>query len=246
MSILAFALVWSLLLYYIIYRASLILTNPQQSGLVQVLLEFVGLQRMTAWPVPEMAVYWYLGLLIMPFFCLTLTADQTASDRARGTLRFILLRATRWQLFFGRFLGQMWVQALLILATTASVLVITAMRSSADLAGWTQEGIAVVVNLFIVLLPYTALMAVVSVMARSARQATTYAVILWIVFWFLARYLLAKFPDMTALEWILPGAQLKAQMRSVGWDAFALAPIPLLQMAVLLLVGWLLVRRIDL
>ena len=39
----------------------------------------------------------------------------------------------------------------------------------------------VLVNLMLVLLPYIALMAWVSSMARSARQATTYAVIIWIV-----------------------------------------------------------------
>lgn len=242
----AFALVWALLLYYVVFKASRMLATDGGSGLIAGLLDYMGLDRIASWAVPELAVYWFLGLMLLPFFCITLTADQTASDRARGTLRFLLLRSTRWQIYFGRFLGQMFVQALFVIFTALTTLGVSLYRDGSSLPQWLETAPAVMVNLLIVLLPYTALMALVSIMAKSARQATLYAIILWIVFWFLIRYLLAKFPDLDLLQWVMPGSQITSLLKTTGWDALALAPIPLAQTVVLLIIGALIVRRIDL
>ena len=246
LAILACALVWGLLLYYAVYRAARLLAADQQTGLLSLLLSEIGWQDLARWSVPELAIYWFFGLSLLPFFCIVLTADQTASDRARGTLRYLHLRATRWQIYFGRFFGQMLVQLLFILVTLLSTLGVVMWRDPSLLQSWLELSPAIVVNLLIVVLPYTALMAMVSILAKSARQATTFAVILWIIAMLLIGYLGRQFPELSMLSQVLPGSQISQLMRVIGWDALALAWLPLLQTLVLLAVGAVVVRRIDL
>lgn len=245
-SMVAFALVWLVLLYYVIFRASRVLAQDGGSGLVSAVLEWLGMDRLTSWAVPELAVYWFFGLMLLPLFCISLTADQTASDRSRGTLRYLVLRSTRWQLFFGRYIGQLLVLLLFIIASILTTLPVVLYRDAAALPDWLALTPSILVNLMIVLLPYVALMALVSVLAKSARQATLYAIILWIVVWFVSRFLMQQLPGLDFLNWVMPSSQLPVLLRTVGWDALQFAPIPVLQAVVLLFAGWMLMQRRDL
>lgn len=245
-SLIAFVLVWAMLLYYVIFRASRLLAQDGGSGFVGALLQYLGMDQLTDWRVPELAVYWLLGLMLLPFFCITLTADQTASDRSRGTMRLLTLRATRLQIFFGRYLGQILLLLVFVGLSLLSTLPVTIYRDAGAVDDWLALALPVLLNLLIVLLPYVALMAVVSVLAKSARQATIYAIIIWIIAWFLLRYLLAYFPAATFLEWVMPGSQIKYLLRSVGWQAIQFVQIPLIQTVVLLVIGYLAMLRRDL
>ena len=245
-SLIAFVLVWAMLLYYVIFRASRLLAQDGGSGFAGALLQYLGMDQLTDWRVPELAVYWLLGLMLLPFFCITLTADQTASDRSRGTMRLLTLRATRLQIFFGRYLGQILLLLGFVGLSLLSTLPVTIYRDAGAVDDWLALALPVLLNLLIVLLPYVALMAVVSVLAKSARQATIYAIIIWIIAWFLLRYLLAYFPAATFLEWVMPGSQIKYLLRSVGWQAIQFVQIPLIQTVVLLIIGYLAMLRRDL
>ena len=205
-----------------------------------------GVQSLLAWPVPEITVFWVMALYLFPLFSIILTADQTASDRSRGTLRLINLRATRDEIFFGRFIGQMIIQSLLIIATIATVIALAIWRDSNLFTSSLALSALVSTNLFVVLLPYTALMALVSVIAKSARQATVYATILWIVFFIFITWLSPQFPHLTFLDWILPGSQLSSLLQKEGWDTLSLAHIPVIQASILLLAGRWLMQRSDL
>lgn len=242
-SIVAFALVWAVLLYYVIFRASRLMAQDGGSGVVSAGLDFFGMERLNSWSVPELAVYWFFGLTLLPFFCVVLTADQTASDRSRGTLRFLSLRSTRWQIFFGRYIGQLLLLALFIVTSVLTTLPVALYRDSGSMAEWLALAPAVMVNLLIVLLPYAALMAIASILAKSAFVAILYAIILWIVVWFISGYLHNNVPQLEALEHVLPGSQMLEQLKVVGWDAIQFAYLPLVQAAVLLAIGWLIMRR---
>ena len=104
----------------------------------------------------------------------------------------------------------------------------------------------VFVNLLLVLMPYIALMALLSVIARSARQATLYAIVAWIVISIAIGVIQNRYGPLPMLDWVLPGSQIGNLLRLDGWDTLSLAPIPLLHTAVLLFAGWLAMRRIDL
>jgi len=173
-------------------------------------------------------------------------ADQIASDKARGTMRFLVLRTSRTRIFFGRFLGQFTIQIFIILVTLVTVLGLIAYKAPNGASIAVSEAPIVVVNLTLVLLPYVALMALVSVLASTARQATMYAIIGWIVLWLLLGYIQGRIGPFGILDWVLPGSQLSSLVRTGGWDTLNFAPIPLLHTVVLLALGWIAIKRCDL
>ena len=241
-----FTLIWLLVLRYPIFEAVRYIGNDGFAGFLAAVVGPTSFDHLLAWPVAELAVYWVIALYLMPLFCLVLTADQTASDRSRGTLRLLVLRATRDAVFFGRFGGQLAIQLILIALTLAMTIVLVWLRQPLLIAeSWSLLAI-IAVNLVLVLAPYTALMATVSVIAKSARQATTYAVILWIVALTAIGWVRGHWPDLAVLDWLLPGSQIQTLLTLSGWQTLSLAPIPLLQTAVLLAIGRTLMQKSSL
>lgn len=245
LSIAAFVLVWTLILVTIIAPAASVVTS-ELSGLAAIALEAVGLQNLSRWASVEMALYWVIALYLLPLFSIAISADQIASDKTRGTLRFLALRTTRSQIFFGRFFGQFSIQILLVAVTLFSVLLLVGYYSTEKLNGALQSMPVVFVNLLLVLMPYVALMALLSVMARSARQATLFAIVAWTVISIAISVIQSRYGPLPILDWVLPGSQIGNLLRLDGWDTLSLAPVPLLHTAILLFAGWLAMRRIDL
>jgi len=161
-------------------------------------------------------------------------------------MRFLVLRASRTQIFLGRFIGQYFIQLFIILVTFLSVLALVAFNAPENVSVALADAPVVLVNLALVLMPYVALMALVSVLASSARQATLFAIVGWIVLWFLLGYIQSKFGPFPILDWVLPGSQLGSLVKLGGWDTLNLAPIPLLHTLVLLAFGWFAMHRCDL
>jgi len=245
-SLLGFLLIWIAVLNYGILPAAAFFTGANESGLSEILLPRLGLEAWQQWPAPELAVYWVISLYLLPFFALITSADQTASDRSRGTLRFLILRCSRLEIFFGRFLGQCVILALVVLATLASVLIVILIYSPHLLSASMARAPIIVVNLLLLVMPYIALMAWVSVMARSARQATLYAVIAWLTVSLLVGYLQAEFGPIALLDWALPGSQVSQLLRMHDWQTLKLAPVPIVHTLVLLCIGAYMMRQRDL
>ncbi|MGB1310314.1 MAG: ABC transporter permease subunit [Leucothrix sp.] len=245
LSLLAFSLVWFLVLRYAIYGAAQFFMADAPGGLLVSFFNSTIINNLMSWQVPELAVFWLISLYLLPIFCILLTADQTASDRARGTLRLLHLRASRDGIFIGRFLGQMLVLAMLILLALLTTVILVWVRDSAVLVPALHLSIILFINLLLVLLPYTALMAWVSSMARSARQATLYAIIVWIVCSLVTGWLSSRFPGLWGLDKVLPGAQVSGLLQLSGWNTLSLAYLPIIQTAILLMLGRLMMQRSD-
>jgi len=246
LSIVGFLLLWALVLRYAILPAGRLLELPDSGGLVALLLDRFGLQAIAEWPAPQLAVYWIVALKLLPLFAVVTAADQMASDRSRGTLRYLIMRVTRNTLFFGRFIGHALIQFGIVILTVASVLAFIAWSTPDRLAASVAEVPALSFNLWLVLLPYVALMAWVSVLARSPRQATLLAIIIWIAVSFLVAWVQSRFGPLLWLDWILPGSQVSALMRLSGGINIELALIPVIHTIVLLAVGALTLSRQDL
>lgn len=245
LSLTAFALVWFLVLRYAIYGAAQFFMADAPGGLIVSFFNSSVINNLMSWQIPELAVFWVISLYLLPIFCIALTADQTASDRARGTLRLLHLRSTRDDIFFGRFIGQMLILLMLILLALITTVILVILRDDALLIPALRLSVILLVNLMLVLLPYTALMAWVSSMARSARQATLYAVIIWIVCSLVSGWLSSRFPGLWGLDKILPGAQVSSLLQLSGWNTLSLSYIPLIQTIVLLLLGRWMMQRSD-
>ena len=245
LSLLAFALVWFLILRYAIYGAAQFFMVDAPGGLIVSFFNSTIINNLMSWQVPELAVFWAINLYFLPIFCIALTADQTASDRARGTLRLIHLRATRDGIFFGRFIGQILILFMLILLALLTTVALVLLRDATLILPALQLSLILTVNLILVLLPYTALMAWVSSMARSARQATLYAIIIWIVFSLFTGWLSSRYPGLWGLDKVLPGAQIPSLLQLSGWNTLSLSYIPIIQTIVLLGLGRLMMQRSD-
>ena len=245
-SLLGFLLLWIAVLKYGILPAAAFFAGANESGLAEILLPRLGLEAWQQWPAPELAVYWVVSLYLLPFLALITSADQTASDRTRGTLRFLVLRCNRLEIFFGRFVGQCIIISLVVLATFVSVLIIVMVYSPEYLNAAMAKSPVVIVNLLLLVMPYIALMAWVSVMARSARQATLYAIIIWLTVSLLVGYLQSRYGPITVLDWALPGSQVSQLVKLNDWQTLTLAPVPIVHTVVLLVVGAFMMRHRDL
>ncbi len=246
LAIIALGLIWAVFLNYVIRPAAQYLSSPDLGIFLEAILGRIGSSALSNWQSTEMALYWVFALYLLPFFTMISAADQIASDKTRGTMRFLVLRASRTQIFLGRFIGQYCIQLLIILFTLLSVLALIAFNAPENISTALAEAPVVCANLALVLLPYVALMALVSVLSSSARQATLFAIVGWIVLWFLLGYVQGRFGPFPILDWVLPGSQLGSLVRLSGWDTLNLAPIPLLHTVVLLALGWFAMRRCDL
>jgi preprotein translocase subunit SecG len=89
-------------------------------------------------------------------------------------------------------------------------------------------------------------MAVVSILARSARQATLYAMIIWVALSLLFSFLRNHFREAQLLDWALPGSQVSSLRWLTGWETLALAPVPIVHTVLFLAIGAVLMQRRDL
>lgn len=246
LSIVGFVFIWAAVLIYFIVPAAEFYRNASDSGILEVLFPDFQVFYSNLWPTPELTIFWIVSLYLLPLLAIVTAADQTASDRTRGTLRYLVLRCSRLEIFFGRYVGQLVVLLSVTLVTLGSVLAIVAVNSSTSFAEAVARAPIIVVNMMLVLAPYIALMALVSVLARTARQATLFAMIIWLAVSIIVSYVQSAFPQLSWLDWVLPGSQV-GQLRSLSdWQMLAFAPIPLVHTAVLLGAGAFFMWRRDL
>jgi len=233
-------------LLYVISPTADMMASDDVRVVLKVLMGFFGLGQLANWSSPVVSSYWVLSLYLLPFFCVVIAADQIASDKFRGTLRYITLRTSRTTVFIGRFLGQAFIQFLLVAATLTSVAVLVAIRTPDQLGSMLGSTPIVLLNVFIVLLPYIALMSLVSVLAKSTIQAILFAVITWILVLLAVLIINSNFGPFGFLDYLLPGAQVSKLATTAGWDTLPLTALPILQTVVLLGMGWWAMQRCDL
>ena len=198
------------------------------------------------WPVPELTSYWRVALYLFPGLCLMITANQTCSDRSRGTLRFLVLRADRDSIFFGRFIFQMLIQMMLIVATAATALIAAVMQDGALMGVGLGSAAIIVTNLFIVLIPITAMMSLLSLTVNSTRQVMVLAMLIWVLASAVIQGVSYYFPFFEVFDLIIPGRQLSELSGLPQAETLSLAYVPLLQGLALLFAGRLLMQRTSL
>ncbi|QYK03650.1 ABC transporter permease subunit [Shewanella zhangzhouensis] len=242
-ALVAYCLVWGLILYYPIRSAAKYIADPHMRQTLSEMLGVVSPKYLLSWDVPELSLFWVISLYWFPLFAILSSADQFASDKSRKTFRFLVQRTGREALFFGRVVGQLLLQSAYIITAGLATLVLTLFREP-DLAGAAiADGIVVLLNLLIVIMPYIALMALLSLYANSARQATLFAVLVWCVLAIVSALAAYYVPSLPSLDWLLPGSQIEMIVDNTPMGALLHAPLPLVQTAVLLFIGLVYMKR---
>lgn len=239
----AFAIIWGLILAYPIALAAAQLQQAEVVLMLNQLLGFAGLQQVLRWPLPELVVFWWIGLVFFPFQVLMSAADQTCSDLQRGTLRFIVLRCSRSAIFFGRFFGQVLLQWGLISVALVATLAMAWYRQGAPSWSVVQAMGLILLNLCILILPLVAMLAVASMLAKSARLALCWSLVVWGGTAGLLQWAGASWPLLWSVQAWLPLAQLPELFAASGDATLPHLWLPLIQTLVLLAFGWWMIQR---
>ncbi|MEW6996183.1 ABC transporter permease subunit [Colwelliaceae bacterium BS250] len=245
LSLAVFSTIWFGILYYLVASAVDIMYNSEFKSLAQSLFGGFGLSELFNWPVAELAVFWLVALYSFPFFALIISSDQTCADRDRGTLRFISLRATRLEIIFGRFLGQVIIIAILIALTLLATLIMAGFR---DLSLLTN-GVAIASNLFfeliIIVLPFIALMTFFNSFTKSSRAALGLCTLFFGVLPLIISLIAYQLPALAALQYIFPGYQISNVVNAAD-IGITDRLLPIAQMIAYLSVAQLVMKRSSL
>ncbi len=242
--VVTFGVVWYFILLYPLRFAADLLLQEKDLKHDFGFFDVIGFVSLKQWQIPEFSVFWQFALLIFPMLSITVAADQTCSDRDRGTLRFIVMRSSRDGLFFGRFAGAIAMQALLICATAISILLLVLYRDVTLFSSALLALFIITINVILAVLPFTAMMAVLSITVKSPRQATLWAILIWTFFAGIISGLAYYLPALDFFKLLIPGNQLSDLAQLSEWQTLQLAYIPLLQSLVLLALGrWMMARQ---
>lgn len=244
LTMLSCALLWFVLLRYLVVPVSVWMQEPATVLGAEWLAAWVDVRHLLHWPAAELSIFWVLALLLVPPSAVLFTAGQICRDRSRGTLRFYSLRSHRVSILLGRFLGQ-----LALLGT----LVLFALLATLTLIGWQQGGISSAVFsaacyswllVMVTLLPFVALMSLMSVLTASSRGAASLAIAFLALLPLLVGTLAPYWSESGYLLALLPGAHIQSLISTRPWQPGAVVWLPLLQcLAYLSLSAWYFQRR---
>jgi len=227
----AFALVWLLILRYPIGQAVSIISAPNFEQMARDISGSIGLSKLLDWPEAEFAMYW-----LFPLFAIFISSDQTVGDRERGTLRFLSLRSTRFEILFGRFLGQLGVLACLLAITLVATLGVLGYREPSLLMGGLSRAVSIFIIMVVVLSPFVALMSLINTFARSSRLAIVLAILYFAGGGIIVGILAWQVPALNALDYLFPGVNSEL-LAGQNLPLLSALGVPLIQSAVFIAIA---------
>jgi len=241
----SFSLIWFLIFYYIIGSASDFISTETFKSIAKQAFGQLNLSALLEWDLPELTIYWIVSAYILPFFALMFTCDQTCSDRERGTLRFILLRTSRTELLYGRFLGQLLIISILILVTLIASLLFASFNQQDVSLSSMGLSIIILLKLIAISLPFIASMALINVFVSSAKMSLIAYSLIYIGLGIVISLLNNFVFDVSFLFYVFPGGQIE---NIIGFqsNSFTSFGIPLLQTLGYLLVAQFVFKRASL
>jgi len=241
----AFCAVWFILLYYLISSATEIVFSDAFKIAASTLFGALGLSALLEWPVAEFSIYWLVAVYSFPIFTLLVTSDQMCSDTARGTLRFITLRATRSEILIGRFLGQFLILVSLIFLTLVACVALAVARDITLFIPAIKQAFVLFVELAIIILPFIALMSFFNSILSSAKMSIVICILFYTIGALLVGFIQFQLKSGHFIDFIFPGTQISKVVSLQGLD-FTHYLVPIVQSVVLLFVADKLLNRASL
>jgi ABC-type transport system involved in multi-copper enzyme maturation permease subunit len=244
-AIAAFATAWFFILYYAISTANDLVSSDTFVTIAYQIISGSAMRELLSWPVPELSVFWVMAVYSFPVFALIAASDQTCADRCRGTLRFISLRATRAEILFGRFLGQVLILAVLIACTLIATLLMASYRDASLFFVGLIKSLDLFKSILLAVMPFIALMAFFNSFIRSARLAIIVSFLFFGLIPTVIAFIEYKLGLTTYLTYLIPGVQLSDVInhKNILVNGYV---IPLVQVCGYLLVGNIIMKRSSL
>jgi ABC-type transport system involved in multi-copper enzyme maturation permease subunit len=233
-----FIIIWVLLLFYPIRYSAEAMHDPDTSSLMLSALSMIGLEPLKDWLLAEFAIYWIVALFLFPASSLLMATDQMITERNRGGLRFLTLRCSRWQIFFGRFSGHLLIQASLIVITLVLTYLLLVLNDTQYWLDGLQIMPLLLLNLVLFVCPFIALMSLLSVVMNSVRMASLMAVSLLLFGGLIVNYGASYLPFLALLNYWIPGSQMMEMAKSTPDIALLTLWNPLMQTSGFLLLGY--------
>ncbi|MFC3032862.1 ABC transporter permease subunit [Pseudoalteromonas fenneropenaei] len=227
-ALITYSIVWAFFSYKFVANAIEVLSNEQLKEFVEIAFGFVGMQKVLTLSVAEFSIFWPITIVTMPVLAIFVSSDQLCSDIARGTIRFLTLRASRNEIMLGRFVGQLCVLSVFIGVTLITVIAITLLR---DISLWFEAlklAGYLFLQLMIFLLPFVAIMTLFNSYLKSSKQATIHFFLFYILVSVASGVLVYYFGQPFAyIEYLLPDVNIKsAAALEVRWMIYA---VPVVQ-----------------
>lgn len=238
-----FIAIWTLLLFYPIRFSAEAMHDPDTGSMMLSVLSMMGLDPLKDWLLAEFAIYWVVALFLFPASSLLMATDQMISERNRGGLRFLTLRCSRGQIFFGRSLGHLLIQSCFILITLVITFLLLLLNDPQQWLAGIQLIPILFLNLIIVVCPFIALMSLLSVLMNSVRMASLMAVIVLLLGSLLINYAASYLPVLSVMNYWIPGAQVAQMAQSTPAIALLSLWNPAMQTLGFLIVGYGLFKR---
>lgn len=242
LALLAFATIWFIILYYFVNSATGYVTSNSFKAMVEQFFGTLGLSALLDWPVSEYAIYWLIAVYFFPLFSIAVCNDQLCSDKQRGTLRFITLRATRVEVVLGRYLGQLLIISILIFLTIIATAIMASARDISLLSPSLTIGVKLFIELFIVVMPFIALMSLFNTLLGTAKLAVVVATLFFGLGPLIIALIKYIFGQEFYLNLVFPGGQIESILAqtSVGGSHYLL---PLMQTFIFLICANIVMKR---
>jgi ABC-type transport system involved in multi-copper enzyme maturation permease subunit len=201
--------VWAFVMYKLVANAVDVINSEEMRHFAQGFFGMIGMEKVLGFKVAEFSIFWPVAVITMPLLALFVSSDQLCSDKSRGTLRFLTLRASRNEILLGRFLGQLFVLSVFAAITMLAVIITAWIRDSSTLLdSFTLTGY-LFAQLVVALVPFAAFMSFLNSYLKSSKQAIIHFFLIyvgWSAFMgLLIKYIHSKFIVMT---YLMPGVQL--------------------------------------
>lgn len=241
----AFACIWFVIYYYLIGSAAELISSNAFKDITQQAFGHLNLLTLLEWELPQLSVYWLVAVYLLPIFSLSLSSDQTCSDRERGTLRFILLRTTRTEFLLGRFIGQTLIMSVLVAITLMVSLLIGLANNIALTLPLLMTSLQVFIQLIVILLPFIASMSLINSFVKSAKMSIVVYILLYILGGVIIKLISHFLFDASGLFYLYPGEQID---RILGFEGslFDQYLLPLIQTALFLTIANITLKRASL
>lgn len=238
--VIPFFFFWYWVLKFLLEHGGESLVNPQSIALLSFIYRPEIAQILLILHPPTLSMFFIVTLGSLPLFAMLSGNDQLASDSGHQTFRFFLTRATRLEIYAGRFISSYSLTAIAVIITailTAIISLHSDPHGFTEIAGYTLHITALSL---LYLLPLVAFMSAVSAMMSSGLSTLLMSMILYVFLLALGGYLQAK----TGLAISLVPGGVKNYLFDIKPHDLQYAVIMLLAYAVIYAgFGWWIFRR---
>ncbi len=199
--LLPFTLYW-LSMFYLINKGGVEFITSQEGFIASSFILSPELSNLLFRENPAViSMCFLLALTTIPFFVVLASHNQLASDAGEGSLRYLLTRCSRTELFIARFLSACYI---VIIAYSIMLAYTTYLSLNIDhfpLADTFSYALQIAVSLFIYALPIIAFMSIFSAYFSSSRAAlllgiVSFYLLMVIRYWYRT--------DLSQLDYLLP------------------------------------------